>query len=222
MVLGWNGMVIQLQGQSVPASVYSGVLTGLGVVLGLLVGLGAWWNGRVTAGPPGVRFTTAGLGKFLTEMGYPHKTGTANNGVLPYHLQVDRYNLNGMITINLSPDQTNLWISAFIRNVPERATRLDEHLWQLLKVNYQTGPVFFSVAEPRQLYLMRCLPNGNVTPALFRSALDDFIDVMARTADLWATENWELLSSDAQIRSPSPSPDVPPELRSAFRPMKET
>jgi hypothetical protein len=193
-------------GVLVPPRLPVAVLAGVGVAVGLLAGgaalaLARWpAPARVAEGgetPP--RVTEEGVGRMLTGLGYTYTTGTAD-GALQYFIRIERHDVTTTVTVDISQNKANLWISSFVREIPEGVAALSDRLTALMKSSWDNAPLFFSLAGGRRLYLMLYIPTQGATREMLRDGIGQLIDTLARTLPLWETDDWERLDTGERFR----------------------
>jgi hypothetical protein len=136
---------------------------------------------------PAGGYTAAQLGDTLRNMGYDPKPQKNVNGGTYYTLLFERGTWTFSLTVVLSNDGTYLWLSSPLTQIPDGAQASPQALLKLMERNYQIGPSFFSFrpAQGNRIYLSAPIANHNLTPAKFRSQMDEFLSTIQETYPLW-------------------------------------
>ena len=163
--------------------------TGLGMVVAVcmfLVGAAA-----AKAAP----LTDDTLKAMLENLGY---TVTVTGDKPPRHFKVDESApvnaIDFTITFDLSAakDATVLWIYAGLYEIPAGKPAPSRALLALLAKNDEIGPTFFSYSTDNKLmYLNAPTANVDITPAVLRLKIKNFITKLDSTYSLWNVPKWK-------------------------------
>ena len=98
-----------------------------------------------------------------------------------------------MTDVNLSKDQSNIWMWAILTKIPDGQVFDPDTLLTMLKENDSMGPFFFSYTDSsRRFFINLALANQNVSPAKMRSELDRGRRAnVTRTQNLWDPTKWK-------------------------------
>jgi hypothetical protein len=135
------------------------------------------------------------LKAMLENLGY---TVTVTGDKAPRHFKVDESapinSLDFTITFDLSSakDATVLWIYAGLYEIPAGKPAPSSALLALLAKNDEIGPIFFSYnADNKLLYLNAPTANVDITPAVLRQKIKNFITKLDSTYSLWNVPKWK-------------------------------
>jgi hypothetical protein len=137
--------------------------------------------------------TDDGLKAMLDNLGY---TVTVSGDKAPHRYKIEESgtNLDYTMTIELSADKDNavLWIYAGLYTVPDDKPAPSAALLALLAKNDEIGPVFFSYsASNKFLYLNAPTANIDMTPAVLRQKIRNFVSKLDSTYSLWNVKDWK-------------------------------
>src|SRR5690348_2608253 len=135
------------------------------------------------------------LKAMLENLGY---TVTVTGDKVPHHFKIDESapinDLTFTITFDLSSakDATVLWIYAGLYEIPADKPAPSSALLALLAKNDEIGPTFFSYSTDNKLLYLNA-PTGNVdiTPAVLRLKIKNFITKLDSTYSLWNVPKWK-------------------------------
>jgi len=126
--------------------------------------------------------TNEGLKQMLTEMGYAPKA--LSKGFLISVKREDNWTVN--LQLVLSPNLTKIGFNANLGMVDE-ATVTTAQWAELLIANGDIDPsAFYFDRTQKKLYLHRSLDNRAVTPDFLRGQIENFVNNVTKTKDLWA------------------------------------
>jgi hypothetical protein len=191
----------------------------VGVLFGVLVGAATVLTSPKT---PSIEPTTVvaltphTLPGFLTQMGYEHEARRLPSGDLDCIVTVRRDGWNVMISVNISPNRANLWLTMALGEIPPNTNDHATRFLRLLQASWETAPAFFACHRmSNALCLMRSLENRSVSPAVFRQAMDDLIAEARRMAAWWDIANWQrpVGWQPSNRSTPSESQDITPAGR---------
>ena len=135
------------------------------------------------------------LKAMLENLGY---TVTVTSDKPPRHFRIDETapvnDLDFTITFNLSTakDPTVLWIYAGLYEIPADKPAPSSALLALLAKNDEIGPTFFSYStDNKLLYLNAPTANVDITPAVLRLKIKNFITKLDSTYSLWNVPKWK-------------------------------
>ncbi|HEX4569702.1 MAG TPA: hypothetical protein VH184_04695 [Dongiaceae bacterium] len=158
--------------------------TWLGIVVACLFLVGAQ---QAKAAP----LTEDTLKSMLENLGYDV---TVSGDKPPHHYKIGESgsNLDYTISLELSTDKGNtiLWIYAGLYEVPSPTPSAP--LLALLAKNDEIGPTFFSYATSNKLmYLNAPTANIDITPAILRQKIRNFVTKLDSTYSLWNVKDWK-------------------------------
>jgi hypothetical protein len=136
---------------------------------------------------PGV-LTEKSLRTLLDNMGYEPKS----LGGGWYEITLEREGgWTLYLTLRVSPDQKEVFLTAKLSPLDPRKAPADR-LLKLLRENDYINPAAFVYNDSQKfLYLVQRLPNRDLTAKVLRSRIDNFGDILQRTASLWDTSKWQ-------------------------------
>ena len=136
--------------------------------------------------------TDDGLKGMLENLGY---TVTVSGDKAPHRYKIDESgtDLNYTVTLELSSDKgTVLWIYAGLYEIPADKPAPSAALLALLAKNDDIGPMFFSYNTGNKLlYLNAPTANSDITPAILRQKIRNFVQKMDSTYSLWDVKSWK-------------------------------
>lgn len=143
------------------------------------------------AAPSIAPLTDESLQEMLEKMGYEAKVEKTNQGNI-YSVTIKRGTWTYIIDVSLSPSKTKLWLSGWLSVLPENEKIPVDKLLGLLEGSWTYGPAHFRYHKAfRQLNLGLCLDNREITPAVLRDQLENFMETMKKTELLWNAKKWE-------------------------------
>lgn len=166
---------------------------GVGLFAGLLIGAVASLSSpRTTTHEPLIlALTPDSLAGFLAQMGYEYEAKRTATGEPEYIVKLTRAGWTVTLSVNVSPNRANLWITMALGEVPPNPDEHGTRLLRLLQASWEVAPAFFAVHRMSNvLCIMRALENRNVTPVAFRQALDGLIDEARRMSAWWDLASW--------------------------------
>ena len=135
----------------------------------------------------GVSLNQQSLGKMLTGIGY--ETEVKSDG--HYTIVIERYNLHYRIATELSEDQTVLWMTTRLADLPEHSRVPASVMEGLLEASHDYAPTFFYICrEEGEIGAHRLLNNRGLTPAVIRESVDRFLSSIAATEPVWNSRKW--------------------------------
>jgi hypothetical protein len=134
------------------------------------------------------QLTDASLKAMLENLGYEPKTLNNKDDSVYYEIKAGPW----VVQVSLSSSQKNLWFVAWLKKIPTGEQVPSERLLALLSENWKNDPAHFCyVEDSRFLTLTQRMENRDVTPHVFRSALDGFINTMTKTNSEWDVTHWQ-------------------------------
>ena len=120
--------------------------------------------------------TDEGLGTLLANMGYDAKIEKLKKTVI-YTVKIDQGSWTYYIDLALSNDKDQLWITSAVADFPADGKVPAETLLQLLAETDNIGPaaVYYDKQFKKIKVAMPLLNRGGVTPAIFRTYLNDYM-----------------------------------------------
>ena len=140
----------------------------------------------------GTQLTPESLKSMIENLGYTTTSSTNSDGVVTYNITLTPQGWTIDTDVNLSKDQSNIWIWANLTKIPDGQSIDGDALLTMLKENDTMGPFFFSYTDTaRRFFINIALANQNVTPAKMRSELDALAANVVRTQDMWDPSKWK-------------------------------
>ncbi len=140
----------------------------------------------------GTQLTPESLKTMLENLGYTTTASTSSEGVVTYEIKLTPEDWSIDTDVNLSKDQSNIWIWANLTKIPDGQLFDPDTLLQMLTENDSMGPFFFSyTTTSRRFFINLALANQNVTPAKMRAELDALSGNVVRTQNLWDPSKWK-------------------------------
>ena len=140
----------------------------------------------------GTQVTPESLKTMLENLGYTTTSSTNSDGVVTYEIKLTPQDWSIVTDVNLSKDQSNIWMWAILTKIPDGQVFDPDTLLTMLKENDSMGPFFFSYTDSsRRFFINLALANQNVTPAKMRSELDQLAGNVVRTQNLWDPTKWK-------------------------------
>ncbi|HYB62247.1 MAG TPA: hypothetical protein VEH50_12320 [Methylomirabilota bacterium] len=140
----------------------------------------------------GTQVTPESLKTMLENLGYVTTSSTNSDGVVTYEIKLTPQDWSIVTDVNLSKDQSNIWMWAILTKIPDGQMFDPDTLLTMLKENDSMGPFFFSYTDAsRRFFINLALANQNVTPAKLRSELDQLAGNVTRTQNLWDPTKWK-------------------------------
>jgi hypothetical protein len=135
--------------------------------------------------------TIESLQSMLDAMGYEPKLGNYNDGSHYVLLAVPRPNYTITVSLDLSPDKSNIWMSVFLNEVKDPDKAPTATLLRMLEVENGIWPTYLSYnSNAKTFYAYRPLKNQDLKPALMRTTIESFLTNIEATASLWDTSTW--------------------------------
>ncbi len=140
----------------------------------------------------GTQLTPESLKTMLENLGYTTTSSTNSDGVVTYEIKLTPQDWSIVTDVNLSKDQSNIWMWAILTKIPDGQVFDPDTLLTMLKENDSMGPFFFSYTDSsRRFFINLALANQNVTPAKMRSELDQLAGNVVRTQNMWDPTKWK-------------------------------
>jgi hypothetical protein len=140
----------------------------------------------------GTQLTPESLKSMIENLGYTTTSSTNSDGVVTYEITLTPQDWKIQTDVNLSKDQSNIWMWAILTKIPDGQEIDPDALLAMLKENDTMGPFFFSYTDSsHRFFINLALSNQNVTPAKMRSELDALAADVLRTQDLWDPAKWK-------------------------------
>src|SRR5207244_4379793 len=114
----------------------------------------------------------------------------STDGKPMYNVKLKRDPWEFNVTVALSSDNTMLWITCPVVDLPATDKVPAEVLEKLLIKSDELGPTHFGVKKSRRVYLNCPLQNKDITPASLRKNLEQLADDVKGTEDLWNPKKW--------------------------------
>lgn len=134
---------------------------------------------------PGVRLTPGAIKTFLENLGYTPEVPSKPDQAYILDLTVDGTSVR--VAVMLSDSQNVLWLFARSPQL-DSETLTEEIALRLLQSNNTSGPAYFSYSrKDRRLGLWLAFTNGGITPVYFRTQLEHFAQLWARTSAIWTS-----------------------------------
>jgi len=140
----------------------------------------------------GAPLTPESLKTMIENLGYTTTSSTNSDGVVTYNITLTPQGWTIDTDVNLSKDQSNIWMWANLSKIPDGQVFDPDTLLTMLKENDTMGPFFFSYSDSsRRFFINLALSNQNVTPAKMRSELDALAQNVVRTQNMWDPTKWK-------------------------------
>jgi len=137
------------------------------------------------AAPPG-QLTIDQIGQALDKYG---KNASTNNGQTTYSITVTHGKWNINLLISLSPNNSVIWITNDMADIPDTSKASPDALAKILEKNTDIGPMFFSIlGQNHTLRLSNPVPNHDMTVDALQSQIEAVLSTVADTAPLWAPD----------------------------------
>lgn len=156
-------------------------LIALGGTVLLRDGPGASPARAQTAAPAGSALTIEQIGDALDKYG---KNTITQNGHTDYSLNVQRGKWNMNVIVSVSPNGRVIWMTNSLVGAPDAGAASPAALLNLLKKNYEIGPMFFSIAHG-SVRISNPVPNHDLTPDGVREQVDALVATVVDTEPLW-------------------------------------
>lgn len=139
------------------------------------------------------KLTEESLLTLLKNLGYePEKVGVT------YRIKIEKPKWNFVISISISSNTRKLWMSSFLAQVPDIEKIPQSAMMKLLETNSDIGPAAFVLVEDsknkpngRWLKMQYGQDNRGITPAIFRTELDWFLERLQETGTTWSALPWK-------------------------------
>jgi hypothetical protein len=159
------------------------------IYLGIVVALGLLLAGAAPA--TAVPLTDDALKTMLENFGYTVTVGGDKIKTYKFEDSLPDDSLTFTITASISSDKSLLWLFTGLYKMPEGKMPPSSAMLALLAKNDSIGPDFFSYDEGGKLfYLNASAANTDITPAVLRQKIKNFIATLVSTRDLWTPEKW--------------------------------
>lgn len=140
----------------------------------------------------GTQLTPESLKAMIENLGYTTTSSTNSDGVVTYNITLTPQGWTIDTDVNLSKDQSNIWMWANLKKIPDGQVFDPDTLLTMLKENDTMGPFFFSYSDSsRRFFINLALANQNVTPAKMRAELDALAADVVRTQNMWDPAQWK-------------------------------
>jgi hypothetical protein len=159
------------------------------IYMGIVMALGLFLIGAapVTAAP----LADDTLKAMLENLGYTVTVGGDKIKTFKFEDSLPDDSLTFTITASISSDKSLLWLFTGLYKMPEGKTPPSGAMLALLAKNDTIGPDFFSYDDGGKLfYLNASAANIDITPAILRQKIKNFIATLGSTRDLWTPEKW--------------------------------
>ncbi|HWA98940.1 MAG TPA: hypothetical protein VG713_10630, partial [Pirellulales bacterium] len=144
-----------------------------------------------TPGTAVKRLTVDDINTMLQNFGYETTPGQYNDGSKYVSVKIPRGDWTFSFTFDLSSDQSNIWLSAWLGTVKDPSMVRADRLLPLLEAEGNVWPGYFAYhSDSKDVYFYRPIVNSNLTPVTMRQTLDGAMDSMQSTGDLWNLDNW--------------------------------
>ena len=143
-------------------------------VLSFLLCLGTAANAQSSG-----RYTIQQVGDALNSYG---KNTVDNNGTVYYTVACGHDSWKSNVVVSLSPNSSVIWLDLDLVEVP--ANLSPAALANLLKKNYDLGPVFFAISN-NWLRISLPLPNNDMSEAKLKANLERLVHVAVDNHDAW-------------------------------------
>ncbi len=97
----------------------------------------------------GSQLTPESLKTMIENLGYTTTSSTNSDGVVTYNITLTPQGWTIDTDVNLSKDQSNIWMWANLTKIPDGQTMDADTLLTMLKENDSMGPFFFSYTDAR-------------------------------------------------------------------------
>jgi hypothetical protein len=152
------------------------VITGLGIAFGSIA---VSQTNPVAEQCGGL--SVAQLGDALTPYG---KNTMTNNGHTDYSITVPSGKWKINVLLSISPDGSVIWMTNNLSQVPDAGKVSSEALLNLLKKNWDIGPMFFEI-RGGHLVMTQPVPNHDLNAASMKTIVDNFVSTVVANAALW-------------------------------------
>jgi hypothetical protein len=170
----------------------------------------------VSPAPAVQHLNDASLKAMLENLGYEPKALQNKDGSNYYQIKAGPW----AIEVSLNANQKNLWFVAWLEKIPAGGKIPPDRLLTLLSENWKNDPVHFCYDDNnRFLTLTERIENRDVTPQVFRGALDGFTNVMSRTSNEWNVSRWLQTPTD-QNQTPKAAPAPESKKEAGGLPLK--
>ncbi len=140
----------------------------------------------------GTQLTPESMKTMIENLGYTTTSSTNSDGVVTYNITLTPQGWTIDTDVNLSKDQSNIWMWANLTKIPDGQVFDADTLITMLKENDTMGPFFFSYSDSsRRFFINLALSNQNVTPAKMRAELDALAANVVRTQNMWDPTKWK-------------------------------
>ena len=147
--------------------------------------------GTATASTTAKLLSEADLHTMLDNMGLSPTTGSYNDGSKYENITESHGDWNFNFTLNLSPDTTNIWITLWLNQVKDPNNAKASDWYNPLAMQGSLWPAYFSFeTSDNEITANLAVANSNVTPALMRNTLDNFMNNLSATSSAWDTSKW--------------------------------
>src|SRR5579871_4846829 len=108
-----------------------------------------------------------------------------------YRIKLNRDGWNFVLDVQISPDQTVLWVQAYLGQIPATEQIQSEVLVTVLKLNAGgMGKTKFVITTKGELCLWKPVDNVAITPARLRGEMENLAATIKETAPHWKTGRW--------------------------------
>jgi hypothetical protein len=149
--------------------------------------------------------TDDGLKTMLENLGYDVRASKSSDGKPMYYVKLKRDTWEFEVSVALSSDNTELWLTCGVVDLPPTDKVPAEVLEKMLAKSDELGPTHFGMKKSRRVYLNCPIENKDVTPARLRAALDQLGDDIKGTEDLWNMKKWPGADAAAKIDKAAPA-----------------
>jgi hypothetical protein len=162
----------------------------VGFTLAMALGaLSATAQGQST----GVTLDEKNLQPFLTNMGYEVQKADDSH----YDIATKAGNIAVTLTVEVSSNHENLWITALLRFLTDSGPLPADMLEAAMRENNNDFPRFYisdcptcQAGQKRRLRMAATVPNQGLTPVLIRKLMDSMNSMIANTQKIWDSNGW--------------------------------
>lgn len=161
------------------------------VILAMLLTVGAL--PRTAWAQSGVALDDKSIQNFLANMGY--EVQKVDDSAYSISTKAGTYTVT--VTVELSSNHQNLWLSTVLRFLPDSGPLPPELLENVLRENNDDFPRFYiatcdacQAGQKRRLKMGVTLPNQGLTPVLVRKMVDSLDSVILSTSKIWDSNAW--------------------------------